>query len=122
MDEFKKAARSYKGRTIFVFVDTDSNESSRIMDSFGLKKGDVPTIYLLSLGKYMKKEKAELTKIDAQGIVNFLDEFFIKDLNSQKIPSDWDAQPVKILVGKNFDQVVRDTTKTVLVEFCKLSL
>ena len=36
---------------------------------------------------------------------------------SEEIPEDWDKEDVKVLVSKNFDQVARDVTKDVLVEF-----
>ncbi len=36
---------------------------------------------------------------------------------SQTLPKDWDAKPVKVLVGENFDKIAKDKSKTVLVEF-----
>ncbi len=41
---------------------------------------------------------------------------------TEEVPADWDAKPVKVLVGKNFDEVVNDKTKAALVEFCKFRL
>ena len=38
---------------------------------------------------------------------------------SEAVPEDWNENPVKILVGDNFAEVVLDSAKDVLVEFCE---
>ncbi len=43
-------------------------------------------------------------------------------LNTEDVPEDWDAEPVKVLVGKNYDEVTSDKTRNVFVEFCELML
>ena len=40
-------------------------------------------------------------------------------LNSEDVPKDWDEEGVKVVVGKNFAEVVLDPTKDVFVEFCE---
>ena len=88
---------------------------------FGLKKEDAPTVRLISLGQDMTKYKPESTEITASVLTQFVQDFFDQKLKphllSQDVPADWDAQPVKVLVGKNFNEVARDKSKTVLVEF-----
>merc|ERR1711990_1334760 len=95
--DYKTVAAKFKGQVLFIYVDVDNAENDRILEFFGLKKEDCPTIRLINLGEEMSK--------------------FKPDLMSEDVPEDWDKEGVKVLVGKNFDQVVLDPTKAVLVEF-----
>jgi protein disulfide-isomerase A1 len=119
--EFKTAARKFRGQTIFVTIDVDVEENERVLEFFGLKKEDAPTVRLISLAKDMTKFKPQSTELTAVVFEEFVQAFFDGKLKphllSQDVPADWDAKSVKVLVGKNFDQVARDNTKTVLVEF-----
>jgi protein disulfide-isomerase A1 len=119
--EFKEAAKVFKGRSIFVLIDTDVEENECVMEFFGLKKEDSPTLRLISLGQEMTKYKPDSNEIKSDIVIKFVQKFFdglLKPhLLTQDVPADWDAQPVKVLVGKNFEQVARDKTKSVLVEF-----
>jgi len=86
-----------------------------------LKKVDSPTIRLISLGQDMTKYKYEGEAITKELVTKFVQDFFDNKLKphllTQDVPEDWDSKSVKVLVGKNFAQVAKDKSKTVLVEF-----
>lgn len=121
--EVRKVATVNKGKLLFVFINTDVEDNLRILEFFGLKAEDTPTYRLINLGEDMSKFKPptnDLTEeATGQFVASYLDGTLKAFLMSEDVPEDWDSKPVKILVGKNFDEVVRNPEKSVLVEFCK---
>jgi len=120
-ESVRELAKEYKNKLLMVFVNTDIEENSRITEFFGLQKDDFPAVRLISLADQLVKYKPDISELNPEKLKVFIDDFLAgklkPHLNSQDVPKDWDAQPVKVLVGKNFDEVALDKTKDVLVEF-----
>lgn len=121
-DAFGDAAKDFKGKVLFIFINSDVEENERIMEFFGIKKENLPTVRLIDLeGDEMVKYKPDYDELTTDNHKNFLTQFFDGKLKahlmSAEVPEDWDAKPVKVLVGKNFEEVAFDKKKGVFVEF-----
>merc|ERR1712096_11614 len=111
IEEARKVAKDFKGEILFVTIDTDVKDNSRVTEFFGIEDTEIPTFRLTAttpndMLKYMPENK-DLTEENLRGFIT----------KSQALPEDWDAQPVKVLVGSNFAEVALDASKDVLVEF-----
>merc|ERR1712061_293594 len=116
-----KLAKMYKGKLMFIVVDSDKEDLKTISQFFGVSEAEIPTLRIVSLGDEMQKFKNPDLKLEEEPIKLFIEQFLAgelkPDLLSEDVPEDWDHKPVKVLVGKNFNQVVNDSGKNTLVKF-----
>lgn len=117
----KETAKKFRENVLFVTINADEEDHQRILEFFGMKKEEVPSMRLIRLEEDMAKykpENAELSPENIDGFVqSYLDGKLKQHLLSQDVPEDWDKTPVKTLVSTNFDEIVFNKEKDVLVEF-----
>jgi len=114
-------AKDYKGQMLFVTINTDEEDHKRIMEFFGMEESELPSMRIIKLEEDMSKFKPASTELSDSNIRAFVKSYLAGELKphlmSEEIPEDWDKEPVKVLVAKNFEEVAKDTAKDVLVEF-----
>jgi len=117
---YSEAAKAFKGKLLFVLVDCDVEDNKRVMEFFGITEENCPDMRVINMEKNMAKyapESADLTTAGITGFVNgVLDGTIKRHLKSEEVPDNSD-NAVKVVVGKNFDELVMDPTKNVFVEF-----
>ncbi|XP_074534587.1 protein disulfide-isomerase A3 [Halichoeres trimaculatus] len=103
------------------FAVANKNMFSHEVTEFGLdgSSGELPVVAIRTAkgDKYAMTE--EFTR-DGAALQRFLDDYFAgklkKYLKSEPIPENNDG-PVKVIVAENFDSIVNDDSKDVLIEF-----
>ncbi|KAK7272140.1 hypothetical protein RJT34_28562 [Clitoria ternatea] len=117
---FQEAAKSFKGKLICTYVETDNKDVGMAMvDYFGISNtGSGPKV-LAFTGffdgkKFLLDGELTVDKIKVFG-EDFLEDKLKRFFKSDPIPESNDGD-VKIVVGKNFEEIVLDESKDVLLE------
>ncbi|CAO2812962.1 unnamed protein product [Amaranthus hypochondriacus] len=115
---FREAAKFFKGKIIFVYVQLDNEDTGKpVADYFGVT-GDAPQVIAYSGNEDGKKffldREITLEKVKAFG-EDFVEDKLKPFYKSDPIPETNDGD-VKIVVGNNFDEIVLDESKDVLLE------
>ncbi|KAG1353917.1 Protein disulfide-isomerase [Cocos nucifera] len=118
MPAFQEAAKLFKGKLIFVYVERDNEDVGKpVSDYFGV------TGYGPKVLAYTGNEDAKKYMLDGEVTLDSVEKFaegFLEDklkpfYKSDPIPETNDGD-VKIVVGNNFDEIVLDESKDVLLE------
>merc|ERR1712181_60710 len=121
LHDARKVAADYKGDVMFVLVTTDEPEHKRVIDFFGIKEEELPTMRVTASDEDMVKFKPEddsLTEANMRAVLKQFKAGELKPhLKSEEQPEDWDANAVKVLVSSNFASVAMAEGKDVFVEF-----
>merc|ERR1711872_183315 len=114
-----KLAKDLKGEMVFAYIPMDEPGSKRIVDHIGVT--NAPTFRITTTGQEFIKYKPDTDNITEKNMRAFISSYLSNSLErylkTEEVPKDWDSKPVKVLVGKNFEEVALDTTKDVLVKF-----
>jgi len=115
---FKEAAKSFKGKLLFIFVERDNEEVGEpVANYFGIT-GQETTVLA-----YTGNEDARKFFLDGEVSLDSIKDFaesFLEDkltpfYKSEPVPESNDGD-IKIVVGKNLDLIVLDESKDVLLE------
>lgn len=72
-DGFSTAAKDFKGKVLFVLVDTDVEDNSRISEFFGIDAKEIPTVRLINLAEDdMTKYKPQTTELTSENVKAFV--------------------------------------------------
>jgi len=111
-----KVAQNYKGQVTFAISNKD--KFSAEVEDYGLKpKGDKPVVAAKNAAnqKFNMKEEFSIENFE-DFVKKFLDGSLEPHLKSEPLPEKNDG-PVKVAVAQNFQELVTDNEKDVLIEF-----
>lgn len=121
MTTFENAAKANKGKMLFSFSDVSGGIQEKLAEFMGVKSEHLPILKAI-LPADMKKydcdtKPADLTvDVISKFVADVLEGEIKPSLKSDPIPESNDG-PVTVIVGEEFEKIVLDKTKDVLVKY-----
>ncbi|XP_044047541.1 protein disulfide-isomerase [Siniperca chuatsi] len=117
---FNSAAKAFRLKILFVWVNVDEPRNGRVMEYFRVREFEAPLIRLVNLTDHVTYHLPSDT-LDVETIKKFCQSYLEgkakPKMQSEPIPEGWDKQPVKELVGMTLEKVAFNPNKTVFVLF-----
>ena len=114
-------AREHKEEFLVIHCNVGNDQHQDVLDFFGIKMADIPSFMIFELetnNKYRPTTSGP-TDVSIRNLRSFLKDYsagkISKFIKSAPLPSDWDEDAVKVLVGSNYGSVTKDPALDVLV-------
>ena len=118
IDAIRPVAKKYKSQMNFVWIDAVQFGDHAKALNIGEKKW--PAFVVQDMKKQLKYPLDQSVEVTPEAVSNLVELYFDgkaePTLKSEPIPESQD-EPVYVVVGKNFDEVVLDDSKDVFIEF-----
>jgi len=121
----KQVGKDFKNDVLFVSVDVGVEDHRRMVEFLGVRhrinNDTFPTMRIVTMNPDVNKFKPEDTTVTEDNIRKFVGNYMegkvARHLFQEPVPKDWDATSVKYLTAVNFNEVVMDKEKNVLIMF-----
>jgi len=125
---FEEAAPQVHSEIVLAYSDQTRDSQKRLGELLGIKEEDMPCMYVVEQGKDSGKKyraQGDVTVENIKKVIADYKEGKLKpEYKSEPIPEEPYKLDVRVLVAENFEEVVYDKTKDVLVwfyaEWCEL--
>ena len=120
---FADAAKALQGQILFVTSGVSDGIQARLAEFIGVESADTPSLRLIEPGQSMRKflfegDAKALTSADVEKFVGDFKAGSLKPhLKSEDVPEPQTVDGLTTLVGKTWDDVVKDGSKDVLVKY-----
>lgn len=121
MKTYAEAAKTHKGKVLFSHSGISEGIQERLAEFMGVTQADLPVLRIImpaDMKKFQMPGKVSELTVESLGtyIQDVLDGKVKPFLKSEK-PVDNTGKPVTVIVGENFEEIVKDTNKDVLVKY-----
>ena len=119
---FAKLSGEFRDKLYFVITDIKGEIEEKLAEYFNLKEKDIPQLRITNvkgdedIKNYIFADEDITEENVRKFLVSFLAGKLSPTLKSEEIPTEQN-EPVYVLVGKNFKEVVMNKDKDVLVEY-----
>ena len=119
---YQQAANDLNGQILFVTSGVTEGIQSRLAEFIGVTEADTPTLRLISPSDTMLKYvyEGDVQALTGDDIKSYIEQYkagsLSPHLKSEPVPEN-NNDPLTVIVGKNWDEIVNDDTKDVLVKY-----